>query len=266
MENTINNKLTVSEIKERLMDARELRNSLTSHMANEVMPRVRQARSNIKQDKYLTSDGKAEKSIKLGRQQEVKLFGEISQLKETHTQLLQGAKESAEAILIAGVSQPGEKEQKLFDIKKNKLQSAVMFAPTTALKVEAIREFAKLANEGQVFAQQIQPDFMAMSQQMMGSITNPTELKDVTQSLGKINAVLEGQAFSDDQKEASSLLESIDAQLHMSFVNMAVLGGKLMEISKDAHDYANNLEGYEVDHADRVAEYNRDIHYGLIIE
>ncbi|AJG94188.1 hypothetical protein BG03_71 [Bacillus cereus] len=266
MENTINNKLAVSEIKERLMDARELRNSLTSHMANEVMPRVRQARSNIKQDKYLTSDGKAEKSIKLGRQQEVKLFGEISQLKETYTQLLQGAKESAEAILIGGVSQPGEKEQKLFDIKKKKLQSAVMFAPTTNGKIKALREFAQLGEKGQAFAQQIQPEFMAMSQQAMANTTRHEDLSLLTKSLGQISKSLESHAFSEEQKEASSLLESIDAQLHTSFVNMAVLGGKLMEISKDAHDYANNLEGYEVDHADRVAEYNRDTHYGLIIE
>ncbi|TEA54386.1 hypothetical protein EZE46_04470 [Bacillus sp. BH2] len=263
---TINNKLTVSEIKERLFDARDLRNSFTGHMVHEVMPRVRDARYRIGKDENLTTKGQMEKKEKFAKQQEVKLLSEISQIKETYTLLLQDAKASAEAILIGDVEQPDETSQKLFDMQKNKLQSAVMFAPTTDAKIKALGEFAKLGEQGQAYARQIQGDFLAMSQQAMSSTTNLAELSKLTHALGKLNTGLEANAFSEDQKEASSLLQSVEGHLALDFVNTTVLGGALMEISKEAHDYANNIEGYATDHADRVAEYEQAERFGQIIK
>ncbi|MDF9615147.1 hypothetical protein P5763_24345 [Bacillus cereus] len=266
MTNTINSKLTVEEIKERLFNARDLRGSLTGHIAREVLPRVRGARTKIGQDMNLTVKGQEEKKAKFAKQQEVRLFKEISQIKETYTLLLQDAKMSAEAILIGDVEQPGEKSQKLFDIQKNKLQSAVMFAPTTNEKIKALREFAQLGEKGEVFAQQIQPEFMEMSQQAMARTTRVEDLSLLTKSLGKINKSLEAQAFSKNQEEATSLLESIEGHLNLEFVNIAVLGNALLEISKDAYDYANNLEGYAVDHAERIQNYDNDVKFGRIIK
>ncbi|HFK1432904.1 TPA: hypothetical protein ACGXNJ_002960 [Bacillus cereus] len=266
MTTTINNKLTVTEIKERLFDARDLRNALTGHIAHEVMPRVRGTRIKIGQDKNLTVKGQEEKKAKHTKQQEVKLFSEIAQIKETYRLLLQDAKASAEAILIGDVEQPDETSQKLFDIQKNKLQSAVMFAPTTSEKIKALREFAQLGEKGQAFAQQIQPEFMAMSQQAMASTTRPEDLSQLTHALGQINTSLESHAFSEDQKEASSLLQSVEGHLALDFVNMAVLGNALTEISKEAHDYANNIDGYATDHAERVAEYEQATRFGQIIQ
>ncbi|MED0828460.1 hypothetical protein [Bacillus pacificus] len=266
MTNTINNKLTVAAIKERLIDARDLRNSLTGHMAHEVLPRVRGAREKIGQDMNLTVKGQEEKKAKFTKQQEVKLFKEIVELKNTYTLLLQDAKASAEAILIGDVEQPDETSQKLFDIQKNKLQSAIMFAPTTNEKIKALREFVQLGEKGQAFAQQIQPEFIAMSQQAMANTTGVEDLSSLTKSLGKINKSLESHAFSEEQKEASSLLQSVEGHLNLEFVNTAVLGRGLTEISKDAHDYANNLEGYAVDHAERIQNYDNDVKFGRIIK
>ncbi|EEK76879.1 hypothetical protein [Bacillus cereus] len=266
MTTTINNKLTVDQIKERLFDARDLRNGLTSHMVHEVMPRVRGTRDKIGRDANLTSKGQLEKIAKFNKQQEVKLFSEISQIKETYTLLLQDAKASAEQILIGDVEQPDETSQKLFDLQKNKLQSAVMFAPTTNEKIKALTEFAKLGEKGQAFAQQIQSDFLAMSQQAMSSTTKPEDLSQLTHALGNLNTSLESNAFSEDQKQASNLLQTVEGHLALEFVNTAVLGNALTEISKDAHNYANNIEGYATDHAERVTEYEQAERLGQIIK
>ncbi|HDR7632410.1 TPA: hypothetical protein QCX75_001092 [Bacillus mycoides] len=266
MTKTINNKLMVSEIKERLLDAREVRNSLTGHMAHEVMPRVRSIRYKIGKDANLTTKGQAEKKDKFTKQQEVKLFSEISEAKETYTSLLQDAKASAEAILIKDIEQPDETSQKLFDMQKNKLQSAVLFAPTTGEKIKALTEFAQLGETGQAYAQQIQGDFLAMSQQAMVNASRPEDRSELTHTLGRLNTKLEANAFSEDQKEASSLLESIQGHLAMEFVNTAVLGDALMEISKETRKYANNIEGYVSAHADRVEEYEQAQRFGQIIK
>lgn len=262
----VNNTLTMEEIRERLQDARELRNSLTGHLAHEVLPRVRGTAALIRKDRNLTSKGQTEKIERYKKQQEVRLLREIVTLKNSHDLLLKDAKSSAEAILIASVEAPEEKEQALFDIEKNKRQSTVLFAPTTEAKITALSNYAALGNRGQWEAREIQGDYLAMSQQAIASTMNPMEVSKIAKSLGRINKHLESKVMTEDQHAASELLESINAKLNADLVNTAALGNALSEISPTTLQYANKLDQYEIDHADNMEEYDRASRLGMLIK
>lgn len=257
----INNKLTVTEIREYLNDAREISKGLTGHVANTTLPKFHETMKKIGQDPMLTAQGKFDKKEKFRKQQEVKLLGEISEAKETYNLLLSDAQASAEAILLSDVEKPDEKAIKLFELEKNRLQSAVMFAPNADAKTKTLSEFAKLGEKGQYFAREIQGEFIGLSQQAMAGVTDPQALANLTRSLGKINTGLQAAAFTEDQHKASELLNSVTTYQSGDFVNTIVLGDSLMTISKVTHDYANNLEGYQVDHADTIEEVERLKHY-----
>ncbi|PEW84780.1 hypothetical protein CN445_21845 [Bacillus cereus] len=262
----INNKLTVEEIKGRLQDAHVLRSSLTSHMATEVLPRTRQVISAIRKDQELTYKGQQAKIERYQKQQEVRLLDEIHTLKKSHGLLLADAKASAEAILIADVEQPDETAQALFNMRKQKLQSAIMYAPTPQAKLKALSDFAELGNEGQAFARQIQGDFQQLSLMAMNSTTNPGELQSITKTLGTINAKLENAAYTEEQQEVAQLLQSIDENLDTRFVNTAVLGTALSEISQTTLEYANKTDQYEIAFAEDVAEYEQAKNLALLIK
>ncbi|MBK5349134.1 hypothetical protein JFU03_05765 [Bacillus sp. TH44] len=253
----INNKLTVAEIREYLNDAREISKGLTGHVANTTLPKFHETMKKIGQDPTLTAQGQFEKKEKFRKQQEVLLLSEIAEAKETYNLLLSDAQASAEAILLSDVEKPDETAIKLFKLEKNRLQSAVMFAPTADAKAKALTEFAKLGDKGQYFAREIQGEFIGLSQQAMAGVADPQALANLTRSLGRVNASLQAAAFTEDQREAGELLNSVTAYQSGDFVNTIVLGDSLMTISKVTHDYANNLEGYQVDHADTIEEVNR---------
>lgn len=262
---TIYNKLTLDQIKERITDAREIQNGLTGHMAHTALPRFRNTMSKIDKDRNLSSQGKFDKKEKFRKQQEVLLLSEIAEAKETYNLLLSDAQASAEAILLSDVEKPDETAIKLFELEKNRLQSVVMFAPTAEAKAKSLTEFAKLGNKGQYFAREIQGEFIGLSQQAMAGVTDPQALANLARTLGKVNAGLQAAAFTEDQRVANELLGSVAAYKNGDFVNMVVLGDRLMEISKVTHDYANNLEGYQVDHADTISAVQQSTRYENIV-
>lgn len=264
-ENKINNKLTVTEIREFLKDAREMREGISGHFAHTVLPRFRGNMKKISQDVNLTAQGKFDRKEKFRKQQEVLLLSEIADAKKAYDMLLADAQASAEAILLSDVEKPEEKAIKLFELERNKRRNAVMFAASAEAKEKALAAYAELGSKGQYYAREIQNDFITLSQQAMQSVTDPQVLSKLTKSLGKVNGQLQSAAFTEDQHAASDLLDLVTAYQNADFVNMIKHDRSLMEISKTAHDYANNLEGYQVDHAETIAEVNRSTRYENIV-
>ncbi|PFD52140.1 hypothetical protein [Bacillus cereus] len=262
----INNKLTVSEIREYLGDARELSQGLSGHMAHTALPRYREMMNKIDKDPNLSAQGKFDKKAKFQKHHEVKVLSEIAEAREAYNLLLSDAQASAEAILLSEVEKPDEKAIKLFELERNKLRNAVTFAATADAKEKALAAYAKLGDKGSYFAREIQNDFVTMSAQAMAGVTDPQALAKLTRSLGKVNEGLQAAAFTEDQREASDLLSSISTYQNRDFVNMIVLERSLMELGKNVHDYANNLEGYQVDHAETIKEVEQSVRFEASIQ
>ncbi|MGG0204172.1 hypothetical protein [Bacillus mycoides] len=254
-----------SELQGKLMEARGIQKGLTSYMAQEFLPQLRWTRTKINGDRDLTASGIAKKVEQHRRQQEVALLAHIDGQHKVYTDIVKEVRREAEDLLIQGVEAPSERDQKLFDIEKNKLKNAALFAPTSQSKIAALGKFAALSDQGQAFAQQIQGEFMEMAQTAITGASNPADVMALTKSLGRINTQLEARAFSEEQHEVAEIVKSATALEKIHFVNTAVLGNALTEVSKDALDFANDRDRYLVVHEERNNQYLFDRNHGYLI-
>jgi hypothetical protein len=250
-----NTQTNVEALQGKLMEARQIQNNLTGYMAREFMPEVRATRERINCDQMLTAAGKNAKREKHAMQREAALLTHIENDHKDYSAIVSEVVTAAEDILLQGVEAPSEREAALFDLDEKKLQNAVLFAPTAAAKIEAIKNYAMLGDRGQVYAKQIHDSFTGMAAAAIQGAANPTDKMALTKALGSINSQLESKTVSGEQKEIAGLLKTAKAMSGVNFVNTAVLGNALNEVSANTLQYANDRGTYMNMYNDQYGEY-----------
>ncbi|MBJ8202347.1 hypothetical protein JDS91_13420 [Bacillus cereus] len=260
-----NTQTNVEVVTGKLMEAREIQRDLTRYLAQEFMPKVREARQNIGWDETLTAQGKKEKREKHAFQREAALLTYIENEHKSYSAVVGDVITAAEDILLKGVEAPSEREQALFDMDAKKLQNAVTFAPTAAAKIEALKNYAALGERGQAYAQQVHANFTEMAAAAIQGTTNPTDKVALTKALGLVNAKLEAQTVSDEQKEVASILDTAKRMQGAHFVNTIVLGDALKEVSPNTFKYANDRGTHLALFNEEYGEYLQARKYGNLI-
>ncbi|OOZ90072.1 hypothetical protein BHL25_05005 [Bacillus cereus] len=260
-----NTQTNVEVLTGKLMDARTVQNNLTGHMAHEFLPKMRETRVRIGQDKSLSAQGKHEKKEKHAFEREAALLTHIENEHKGYSTIVSDVITAAEDILLKGAPTPSEREQALFDMDAKKLQNAVTFAPTAEAKIEALKNYAALGERGQAFAQQVHANFTEMAAAAIQGTTNPTDKVALTKALGLVNTKLEGQTISEEQKEIASLLDTAKRMKNVQFVNTTVLGNALKEVSPNTLRYANDRGTYLNTYNKEYSEYLKAHKFGYLI-
>lgn len=260
-----NTQTNVELMHEKVMKAHQIKESLTGFMAREFIPKVREVRGRINQDKMLSTQGKHEKKEKYALEREASLLTHIENEHKSYSAVLDEVITAAEDVLLKGVDAPSEREQALFDMDAKKAASGVMFAPTAKAKLAAIQSYAALAERGQAYAQQVHAKFTEMAAAAIQGVANPTDKLMLTKALGDINTKLENQTTSGEQKEFAKLLDSAKRMKGANFVNTIVLERALLEVSKNTLEYANDRKTYMEKYNDQYNEYLKAHKFGYLI-
>ncbi|PFA88551.1 hypothetical protein [Bacillus thuringiensis] len=260
-----NTQTNVEVLKGKLMEARSIQGDLTRYMAREFMPEVREARQNIGWDKTLTAQGKKEKREKHAFQREAALLTYIENEHKSYSAVVGDIVTAAEDILLKDVEAPSEREQSLFDLEAKKIQNAVTFAATTPAKIEALKNYAALGDRGQAYAKQVHDKFTEMAAEVIQGATNPTDKVALTKALGTVHSQLESLTVSDEQKEIAGILDTAKRMKNAHFVNTAVLGNALKEVSPNTFKYANDRGTHLALFNEEYGEYLQARKYGNLI-
>lgn len=251
-----------SQMKEKIMKAVDIQNGLTSYLAHEYLPKVREDRAKIVRNLNLTKIGKEGERDKLGRKQEVLFLNHVSGQKREFTKLLEEVRSMAHLELTREPEKVDALKQKLFDSRLDSLRGKIAFATNPDAALKHLNELVSLADEP-ALARQINEMVMQLSQGVLSQVAGSAEAsKKVRHTLGSIHADLTKRAeVGEDMQEVRELLESAEQRLQHEFVRTGVLGNALMEISKDTLAYANDIERYEQVHTKRIEEVAQAVQF-----
>ncbi|ANN34928.1 hypothetical protein A9498_26925 [Bacillus thuringiensis serovar coreanensis] len=251
-----------SQMKEKILQAREIQKGLTSYLANEYLPKVREDRAKIYRNPNLTERGQKGERDKLGRKHEVLFLNHVDGQKREYTRLLEEARSMAHLELTREPEKVDELKQKLFDSKLDALRGKISFATNPESALKHLNELVSLADEP-ALARQINEMVMQLSQGVLSQVTGNAEASvKVRHTLGRIHADLTKRSeVGGEVQAARESLEMIEIMLQGNFVNTSLLGNAITEISKDALEYANDIERYEQVHAERVAEVAQAVQF-----
>ncbi|PFJ98982.1 hypothetical protein COI97_18945 [Bacillus cereus] len=249
-------------MKEKIMKAVDIQNGLTSYLANEYLPKVREDRAKIYSNPNLTEKGQKGKRDKLGRRQEVLFLNHVDGQKREYTKLLEEVRSMAHLELTREPEKVDVLKQKLFDSKLDALRGKIAFATNPDSALKHLNELVSLADEP-ALARQINEMVMQLSQGVLSQVAGNAEASvKVRHTLGRIHADLTKRSeVGGEMHEVRELLESAEQRLQHEFVRTGVLGNALMEISKDTLEYANDIERYEQVHTKRIEEVAQAVQF-----